>query len=68
VRDLFVDREAFDAWARATAARLRAEGSDDASARLAMNRVEPQVRAAQPPGAGGDRKARAGDFARCSGC
>jgi uncharacterized protein YdiU (UPF0061 family) len=42
VRDLFIDREAFDAWATLYRARLRAENSDDARRALAMNRVNPK--------------------------
>lgn len=42
VRDLFIDRAAFDAWAERYHERLRAEGSDDAARRAAMNRVNPK--------------------------
>jgi uncharacterized protein YdiU (UPF0061 family) len=42
VRDLFLDREAFDAWAAQYRARLLAEGSDDAARAVAMNRVNPK--------------------------
>jgi uncharacterized protein YdiU (UPF0061 family) len=42
VRDLFLDREAFDAWAVGYRDRLRAEGSDDAARAAAMNRVNPK--------------------------
>jgi uncharacterized protein YdiU (UPF0061 family) len=42
VRDLFIDREAFDAWAAAYRERLRAENSDDAARALAMRRVNPK--------------------------
>ena len=42
VRDLFIDRAAFDAWAERYRERLRAEGSDDAARRAAMNRVNPK--------------------------
>ncbi len=42
VRDLFLDREAFDAWARQYRERLVAEGSDDAARAVAMNRVNPK--------------------------
>ncbi|HEV7913181.1 MAG TPA: protein adenylyltransferase SelO family protein, partial [Albitalea sp.] len=42
VRDLFVDREAFDAWAARYRERLVAEGSIDAARALAMNRVNPK--------------------------
>jgi uncharacterized protein YdiU (UPF0061 family) len=42
VRDLFLDRAAFDAWAALYRARLVAEGSDDAARAAAMNRVNPK--------------------------
>lgn len=42
LRDHFIDREAFDAWAADYGARLRSENSDDALRRLAMNRVNPK--------------------------
>jgi uncharacterized protein YdiU (UPF0061 family) len=42
VRDLFIDREAFDAWALRYAARLRAEASNDEQRALEMNRVNPK--------------------------
>nr|WP_220459617.1 YdiU family protein [Rugamonas fusca] len=42
LRDLFLDRPAFDAWATQYRARLRAEDSVDAPRRLAMDRVNPK--------------------------
>ncbi|WP_420106449.1 protein adenylyltransferase SelO [Herbaspirillum huttiense] len=42
VRDLILDRPAFDAWATQYRARLRAEDSDDAARRLAMHAVNPK--------------------------
>ena len=42
LRDLFIDRPAFDAWAAQYRARLQAESSDDAGRQLAMNRVNPK--------------------------
>nr|WP_313177576.1 YdiU family protein [Massilia sp.] len=42
VRDLFIDRAAFDGWAERYRERLRAEGSVDAARRAAMNRVNPK--------------------------
>jgi uncharacterized protein YdiU (UPF0061 family) len=42
LRDLFIDRTAFDAWALAYRARLRQEGSADAERRLAMRKVNPK--------------------------
>jgi uncharacterized protein YdiU (UPF0061 family) len=41
VRDLFLDRAAFDAWATRYAARLRAESSINAERAQRMNRVNP---------------------------
>ncbi len=42
VRDLFIDRPAFDAWALQYGARLRLEHSDDAERQLAMHAVNPK--------------------------
>jgi len=42
VRDLFVDREAFDAWAAGYRARLAAEHSIDAERALAMDAANPK--------------------------
>ena len=42
LRDLFIDRAAFDAWSVKYRQRLRAEGSVDAERRAAMNRVNPK--------------------------
>ncbi|HUP09998.1 MAG TPA: YdiU family protein [Caldimonas sp.] len=42
VRDLFIDRPAFDAWAARYSARLRREGSVDAERALRMNRANPK--------------------------
>ncbi len=42
VRDLFIDRDAFDAWSARYAARLRAETSVDADRAARMNRVNPK--------------------------
>ncbi len=42
LRDLFLDRPAFDAWAGHYRARLRAEGSQDTPRRLAMHQVNPK--------------------------
>jgi len=42
LRDLFIDRPAFDQWAEAYRARLRAENSDDAARKLAMDLVNPK--------------------------
>ena len=42
LRDLFLDRAAFDAWAVRYRLRLRQEDSDDAARRVAMNLVNPK--------------------------
>ena len=42
LRDLFIDRAAFDAWATIYRARLRDENSSDAPRRAAMNLVNPK--------------------------
>jgi uncharacterized protein YdiU (UPF0061 family) len=42
LRDLFIDREAFDTWALRYQLRLQAEGSVDAERALRMNRVNPK--------------------------
>ncbi|TFW27087.1 protein adenylyltransferase SelO [Duganella callida] len=42
LRDLFIDRPAFDAWAERYRTRLRAEHSDDAARQVAMNNVNPK--------------------------
>jgi uncharacterized protein YdiU (UPF0061 family) len=42
LRDQFLDREAFDAWALKYRARLRQENSVDATRREAMNRTNPK--------------------------
>jgi len=41
-RDLFADRESFDAWVQRYRARLMAEASEDARRRAAMNAVNPK--------------------------
>lgn len=42
LRDLFIDRAAFDAWATEYRARLRQEGSVDAARREAMHKANPK--------------------------
>jgi uncharacterized protein YdiU (UPF0061 family) len=42
LRDEFINREAFDAWANRYRARLRAEHSDDAARKVAMDAVNPK--------------------------
>ncbi len=43
VRDLFMDRAAFDAWLGRYLDRLRAEASDDTARQRRMNRINPAV-------------------------
>jgi uncharacterized protein YdiU (UPF0061 family) len=62
LRDLFIDREAFDAWARNYAARLRSEGSVDAERALRMNRVNPKYVLRNHLADTAIRSARGGDF------
>jgi len=62
LRDLFIDREAFDAWARNYAARLRSEGSVDAERALRMNRVNPKYVLRNHLADTAIRAARGGDF------
>jgi uncharacterized protein YdiU (UPF0061 family) len=42
LRDMFIDRESFDAWALRYAARLRQENSIDSERKLAMDGVNPK--------------------------
>ena len=42
LRDQFLDRPAFDAWAASYAARLRVQGMDDAERKARMNGVNPK--------------------------
>jgi uncharacterized protein YdiU (UPF0061 family) len=42
LRDAFIGREAFDAWAARYRLRLRAENSDDAARKVAMDAVNPK--------------------------
>jgi uncharacterized protein YdiU (UPF0061 family) len=62
VRDLFIDRPAFDAWAERYAQRLRAEGSADAARAAAMNRVNPAYVLRNHLAEVAIRQAQAGDF------
>ncbi len=62
VRDMFIDRDAFDAWALRYAGRLRLEGSVDGERRLAMNRVNPHVVLRNHLAEVAIRQAQAGDF------
>jgi uncharacterized protein YdiU (UPF0061 family) len=62
LRDLFVDRAAFDAWGVRYAERLRAEGSDDAERALRMNRVNPKYVLRNHLAEAAIQRARQGDF------
>ena len=62
VRDVFVDRPAFDAWALRYAARLRREDRQADARRLAMNRVNPKFVLRNHLAEVAIRQARAGDF------
>lgn len=62
VRDLFLDREAFDAWAARYAGRLRAEASDDAERGDRMRRVNPKFVLRNHMAETAIRRARDGDF------
>jgi len=62
VRDLFIDREAFDAWASDYADRLRREASVDAERRERMDRVNPNVVLRNHLAEIAIREAQAGDF------
>ncbi|MDI4633937.1 YdiU family protein [Pelomonas sp. V22] len=62
LRDLFVDREAFDAWAQRYRERLLAEASIDAERRQRMNATNPAVVLRNHLAEGAIRRARAGDF------
>jgi uncharacterized protein YdiU (UPF0061 family) len=62
VRDLFLDRAAFDAWAARYAARLAAEGSVDAERAVRMKRVNPKFVLRNHLCEVAIRAAEAGDF------
>ncbi|MBE0550642.1 MAG: YdiU family protein [Rubrivivax sp.] len=62
VRDLFIDREAFDAWSARYAARLRAETSIDADRAAGMNRVNPKFVLRNHLAEAAIQRAREGDF------
>lgn len=62
MRDLFVDREAFDAWAQRYRARLQAEASSDVERRKRMTAVNPAVVLRNHLAEGAIRLAREGDF------
>lgn len=62
VRECFIDREAFDAWAARYAERLRLEGRSDAERAAAMNRVNPKFVLRNHLAETAIRRAREGDF------
>jgi len=62
LRDLFLDRAAFDAWAVEYRQRLRAEGSVDATRRLAMHAVNPKYVLRNYLAQVAIERARQGDF------
>ena len=62
VRDLFIDREAFDAWAATYRARLIAEASVDRVRASAMNRVNPKYVLRNHLADVAIQQARTGDF------
>jgi uncharacterized protein YdiU (UPF0061 family) len=61
-RDLFIDREAFDAWAQRYSERLAREGSVDAERAARMNRVNPKFVLRNHLAEVAIRRAREGDF------
>ena len=62
LRDLFMDRAAFDAWAIQYGARLRLENSQDAERAIRMNRVNPKFILRNHLAELAIRRAREGDF------
>ena len=62
LRDLFVDREAFDAWALRYASRLRQEAGNDAERHERMRRVNPRVVLRNHLAETAIRRAAEGDF------
>jgi uncharacterized protein YdiU (UPF0061 family) len=62
IRDLFIDRDAFDAWGLRYAARLRAEASVDAERGARMKRVNPKFVLRNHLAEGAIERARSGDF------
>ncbi len=62
VRDMFIDRSAFDAWALRYAARLHQEDSVDGERALRMNKVNPMFVLRNHLAEVAIREARAGDF------
>lgn len=66
LRDLFLDREALDAWALRYAERLRAEASVDAERRLRMEHTNPKYVLRNHLAETAIRQAEAGDFGEVS--
>jgi uncharacterized protein YdiU (UPF0061 family) len=62
VRDLFLDREAFDAWAARYAQRLARENSQDDDRALRMNRANPKYVLRNHLAEQAIQAARSGDF------
>ena len=62
LRDLFIDRDAFDAWAERYAERLRAEAGNDAERAVRMNRANPKFILRNHLAEEAIQQARAGDF------
>ena len=62
VRDCFIDREAFDAWAARYTARLRAENSVDAERAVRMKRCNPKFVLRNHLAETAIERAREGDF------
>jgi uncharacterized protein YdiU (UPF0061 family) len=62
MRDLFMDRPAFDAWAQRYAERLRAEHSIDAERAARMNRINPKFVLRNHLAETAIARAREGDF------
>jgi uncharacterized protein YdiU (UPF0061 family) len=62
LRDLFIDRAAWEAWARRYARRLQAEGSEDAARSARMRRANPAVVLRTHLAETAIRRAEAGDF------
>jgi uncharacterized protein YdiU (UPF0061 family) len=63
LRDVFIDREGFDAWAARYRARLLAEGSDDAERRTRMKRANPKYILRNHLAQHAIERAQAGDMA-----
>ncbi len=62
VRDLFIDRAAFDAWALRYAERLRVEAAIDAERALRMNRINPKFVLRNHLAQAAIQRAQEGDF------